>query len=400
MTQKNKTDGKNQHPNSKELRRLQNLEAVSRLAGGIIHDLNNKLMVINANINMITKQITGDPKISRRLLATAVATEQASLIVSQMMHLFNPRDTSPRYIKVDEALISVVNLLQRSLISRNIQVETSINDATSYISVNSDEFQSALVNIAVWLGDQMPEGGLISISASPVSLASKQIEKIEEGGSFIKITFLGLIYSQSSNAKSITEDQWKFAPMIQPTEFVTETGGGLCVEKIHDEQLAIVMYLPEATVPVVLGKEEPFDEFTSQLGEVLDNSNTKGSEILIVDDEIEVALALQNIIKDIGYVTRIAIGAKEAAEAIVKQRPSMVLSDIAMKGVSGIALAHEIRDVFPNLPIILITGDQRLKQDDVEFPLLLKPINSEKLAKEIHKNLLHGVSKNIIPLKP
>ena len=394
----NKVDTKDLEIDEQKLSRAQSLEAISRLAGGVVHDLNNKLMVINASIDMAAKQIVAQPKVTRKLLSALVATEQASQIISQLMSLFSPKDTSPRYVKVSDQLSDVVEFLRRSLISRNIQIDMRIADATLAVAVEVGEFQAAIVNLIVRLGDLMPDGGHISVVAEPVSVTKGNLVNPDMEGSFVKISVSGVIFSELPNGKKLDLEQWSRTDLLQVRTFAENSSGVLQFEEVTDNDFITTLYLPEVDVAVLSDKGLPVDEFRNLSDTMpLNNKATAGSEILVVDDEVEVAIALQSVLEKIGYKSRIAIGAKEAATAIADKRPSMVLSDIAMRGQSGIDLARDIRSYYPNLPIVLITGDRRLVQDDVEFPLLSKPISTQKLAIEIHRNLLSGVQ-NIVPL--
>ena len=79
--------------------------------------------------------------------------------------------------------------------------------------------------------------------------------------------------------------------------------------------------------------------------------------ILVVDDEVEVALAVQSMVEKFGYRSRIAIGAEEALFTLSEKQPSLVLSDISMRGIDGVALARAIQTEWPDLPVVLISGN-------------------------------------------
>ena len=133
-----------------------------------------------------------------------------------------------------------------------------------------------------------------------------------------------------------------------------------------------------------------------------DESVSNHTEILVVDDELEVALALQSTLEEFGYVTSIATDAAQAVKALSSRRPALVLADVAMPGtMNGVMLAREVRQVFPGLPVLLITGNPVMADEDSEFPLLQKPIISRDLHAAIQRHLnLPPSDSKVIPLFP
>jgi DNA-binding NtrC family response regulator len=128
----------------------------------------------------------------------------------------------------------------------------------------------------------------------------------------------------------------------------------------------------------------------------------RDTEILVVDDEVEVALALQAMLEETGYVTRVATNAKQAMKSLQARRPALVLTDVSMPGtMNGLMLAREIRQIFPGLPVLLITGNPAVTEAEGEYPLLHKPIVSRDLHAAIQRHLKPAEHEsNVVPLFP
>jgi DNA-binding NtrC family response regulator len=121
--------------------------------------------------------------------------------------------------------------------------------------------------------------------------------------------------------------------------------------------------------------------------------------VLVVDDEVEVALALQSMLQERGYSVRTAIGAEEALEAVQARRPNLILTDVTMPGaMDGVALAREIRRTDPDLPVVLITGNPVVVAASSEFPLLQKPIVSRDLHIAIQRYLAPANEGKVVSL--
>jgi DNA-binding NtrC family response regulator len=121
--------------------------------------------------------------------------------------------------------------------------------------------------------------------------------------------------------------------------------------------------------------------------------------ILVVDDDPEVAAALQGIVEKIGYEVTVAIGPEAALEALQAARPDLVLSDITMPGgLNGVELGREIRARSPGMPILLISGNPRAMGNPQEFPVVAKPITSAKLSDAIARHLERREGAAVVPL--
>jgi DNA-binding NtrC family response regulator len=130
-----------------------------------------------------------------------------------------------------------------------------------------------------------------------------------------------------------------------------------------------------------------------------EEDQTSAAEVLVVDDEVEVALAMQSMLQERGYAVRTAIGVDEALEALRARRPNLVLTDVTMPGrVDGVALAREIRKSDPGLPVVLITGNPVVVASSSEFPLLQKPITSRDLHTALQRYLTPPEVANVVPL--
>nr|WP_246215761.1 response regulator [Microvirga makkahensis] len=177
--------------------------------------------------------------------------------------------------------------------------------------------------------------------------------------------------------------------------FLQGIGGASKVSRNGDE-IAITLYLPRAEAATTL----PFRAHSED--DLPEDSVRRNAEILIVDDELEVALALQSTLEEFGYVTSIATDAAQAVKSLHSRKPGLVLTDVAMPGtMNGVMLAREVRQVFPGMPVLLITGNPVMAGEAGEFPLLQKPIVSRDLHAAIQHHLTSpGDESKIVPLFP
>src|SRR3990172_7599444 len=79
-------------------------------------------------------------------------------------------------------------------------------------------------------------------------------------------------------------------------------------------------------------------------------------KILIVDDEVHVAKVLADSVRLQGDEAFVAGGGEEGLALLDQKRPDAVFLDIVMPGMGGIEVLRRIREVYPALPVIVITG--------------------------------------------
>lgn len=107
-------------------------------------------------------------------------------------------------------------------------------------------------------------------------------------------------------------------------------------------------------------------------------------KILIVDDEPEICKMVTEFLFDAGYAASYALNGPDGLAMIKKDLPSLVLLDIGMPGMDGIEVLRLIREGFPDLPVIILTGHQ--DTETVKKMILLGA--SEYLTKPIHLETL------------
>jgi signal transduction histidine kinase/CheY-like chemotaxis protein len=385
----------------RRLRQTQKMEAISRLTGGIAHDLNNKLMVIGANIDAVTRHVKDEPQLRRKLIAALVASDQAASLISKLLAFAQQRDLSPQYIDVASHLASITSLLERSFLSDGVAVHLVIPEELWPVEVDPHELETAIVNLGVNARDAMSAGGTITIEARNHRLAPGSGTDLF--GDFVRIeirdTGVGIpaeriehVFEPFYTTKGPSRASG--LGLSQVHGFARQLGGTVDIESEVGEGTTVTLYLPRAGLAALAGARRQADEFLDDEVE-----SAALGEVLVVDDEVEVALALEGMLKEAGYRVRTAIGADEAIDSLRAKKPDIVLTDVAMPGtMDGIALAREIRRMHADLPVVLITGNPSAFSQESEFPLLSKPIVGRALNAALQRCLAGADDGKVIPL--
>ncbi|MCX6119564.1 MAG: response regulator [Proteobacteria bacterium] len=118
-------------------------------------------------------------------------------------------------------------------------------------------------------------------------------------------------------------------------------------------------------------------------------SNKSLGTVLIVDDDEDVLELLSDIVKKQGYKVITAVDGKAAMEQFLTQSPILVIADIVMPGMDGIALAQAMKESQKEVPIILISGkyfdliEHQITKKILADHVLYKPIAPADIVESI-----------------
>jgi CheY-like chemotaxis protein/signal transduction histidine kinase len=386
------------------LRRIQKAHAVEHLRDGITHDLNNKLMVISANIDAVARQMKDQPSIQRKLLSALVASDQAAKLIAKSASFARQSEPQVQYLDLSERITSVAALMGRSLLRDTVELHLSLDDELWPVEADPDDVETAIVTLSAYARDSLTQGGAISLEAQNTSIGRGSLPSLEIEGDFVEIRIrstsagegtqeIGENAEQAFTLQDVDVSSW--LRLNRSLHFLQGVGGASKVSR-NGAELAITLYLPRAQAATMLPLGAQSED-EAPIDEVRHNA-----EILIVDDELEVALAMQSTLEEFGYVTSIATDAAQAIKSLNARRPGLVLTDVTMPGtMNGVMLAREVRQILPDLPVLLITGNPVVADEAGEFPLLQKPIISRDLHAAIQRHLAPREDANkVVPLFP
>jgi C4-dicarboxylate-specific signal transduction histidine kinase/ActR/RegA family two-component response regulator len=390
-----------EHKHAVEARRLmeeqlhqsQKMEAVGQLTGGVAHDFNNLLAVILSNLDLLRKRTKDDGR-ALRLIDGAIGGAQRGATLTQRLLAFARRqDLSPRVIDVPELVAGMSDLIRRSL-GPEIQITTAFPASLPAVKADPNQLELVLLNMMVNARDAMPLGGAITISARAEIVGAGGASGLKPGSYVcITVTDTGLGMDAATLARATepfftTKGVGKGTGLGLSTVhgFAVQSGGTLRLTSQPGVGTTAEIWLPEGT-----RKAQDAPAPSRQ-----QSATVRNYTVLVVDDDELVADSTVAMLEDLGHTALDASSGERALKILAEERSiDVVITDQSMPGMTGLQLAHGIRERWPDLPIVLATGHADLPEaSGLDLPCLVKPFNQRHLAEALSAVVTHDREPN------
>jgi PAS domain S-box-containing protein len=359
----------------KQLAEAQKLDALGQLTGGVAHDFNNLLMIVSGSLHILRKSAGNDARVQRALTAIDTATKRGAALTSQLLTFARRQSVNPQSIDVAQRISSVRDVLETG-VGGNITLEFDLAATALPVTVDTSEFETALVNLVVNARDAMPGGGTITVGARTQAGNEESCGNpcvaisVRDTGSGIPPDVLDKIFDPFFTTKPVGKGTG--LGLSQVHGFAHQAGGTVKVRSELGKGTEVTILLPREA------DATPANE--------IDTSERGGSgTVLLVEDNPDVASVSINLLEQLGYNVRRVADAEAALRAIEHDGIDLVFSDIVMPGkMDGLALAHRLRQIRPGLPILLATGySDAAVNVRGDFPILRKPYEIHELSQAI-----------------
>jgi PAS domain S-box-containing protein len=377
-----------------QLLRAQRLESIGTLASGVAHDLNNILapILMGAAVLRRSEMDSGDEAI---LSTIETCAQRGADIVKQVL-TFARGAEGERLPLQAEPLIRDVAKIAEETFPKKITVRFSFPQSLWSILGDPTQLHQVLLNLSVNARDAMPAGGTLSLSAdnfpvdehyasmTPGATAGPHVRfEVTDTGMGIPAHNLDKIFDPFFTTKELGHGTGLGLSSV--VGIVKSHGGFMSVYSEIGRGTTFKVYLP-ANVSALETKKET-------AATVLPPAN--GELLLLVDDEKAILQVAQALLEAQGYAVLTAEDATAALAifAIRKDDIKLVLTDLAMPLMDGIALIRTLQKMKPDVRVIASTGRGGQEQHAHELEdlnvrvCLTKPYNKNKLLKTLHDAL-------------
>ena len=253
-----------------QLQRLQKLEAIGQLAGGVAHDFNNLLTAILGYTDLSLRRIDADDPIHHYLEETRKAAERAASLIRQLSAFSRKQILEPKVLDLNVVVKDMHKMLAR-LIGKNIEFATKQADDLGIVKADPCQVQQIILNLVVNARDAMPRGGKVTIETANVTLDGSQHVSMKPGPYvMLAVSDTGSGMDEATQAKIFepfftTKEASKGTGLGLSTVYgiVKQSGGYIWVYSKPGMGTVFKVYLPQIdlsqTVPVVYKRAHDLD---------------------------------------------------------------------------------------------------------------------------------------------
>ena len=340
----------------------QKMEAVGQLTAGLAHDFNNLLQVVNGNIELATTRAT-DERVLRYLQSAKGAAERGAKLTGQLLAFARKTRLDPRPVDVS-ACINDFAVMMESAIGKQVELHLSLRRNLPQAVLDPQQFEMAVLNIAINARDAMPQGGVVEVVTGKVHLNGNAEARGLAPGDYISIEIKDQGHGMPSHVVEraiepffTTKGTGKGTGLglAMASGFVQQSRGRLEIESEVGRGTTVRMLFPVAAGDI-RPPQEP--ERTTILARP--DQNVPSEHILVVEDSPDVLALSREILEEVGYQVSVA-ETGEAALELFKTMPSgsvdLLFTDLVMPGgINGIVLADRIGSIDPDVPVLMTTG--------------------------------------------
>jgi PAS domain S-box-containing protein len=354
----------------------QKMDTLGQLTGGVAHDFNNLLMAVLGNLSLARRRLAEAPgDVPRHLDAATQAAERGATLTQRLLAFARRQDLRPQAVDPGALLSGVTELLRRS-VGPTVQLSVTAETVLPPVHVDPHALELALMNLAVNARDAMPGGGQLSVEAAmAVDGASAGLPP----GRYVTIavTDTGHGMDEATLKRAVEPFFTTKGPghgtglgLSMVHGLAAQSGGALLIRSVQGEGTCCTLWLPVSAEQVARPDAAP--QATLFRGT---------ATVLVVDDEPLVLDSTAEMAAELGYRV-LRAGSGDAALAMLGAHPevAVVVTDVAMPGMTGTVLAERIAESWPALPVILATGHTGRAAEEGGGLRLAKPFGLAQLS--------------------
>jgi signal transduction histidine kinase/ActR/RegA family two-component response regulator len=381
-----------------QARTSQKLEAIGQLAGGVAHDFNNLLTIILSSCELALDDVGVEAPSHEPLVELKGAAERAADLTRRLLAFSRKQVVLPRVVDLN-ALVRDAAATLRPLLRADIDVVLSLAPDLGPVELDPAQLDQVLAHLAVNARDAMPDGGTLTIATANVEppagerpagagggLGPRVRLTVRDTGTGIDAATLEHVFEPFFTTKATGQGTGLGLAIVFGV--VKGCGGVISVRSAPGAGATFDLDFPRAREP--LARELP----PKRRAPAIEGTET----ILVVEDEPVVLRIAVRVLKAAGYAV---LGATNGAEALAMCEQhdgiiDLVVSDIVMPGMSGIALGQRLRTTSPKTKVLYMSGytaDALAPEQGVRVTaaeLLGKPFTPEELRVKVRQMLDEG----------
>jgi signal transduction histidine kinase/ActR/RegA family two-component response regulator len=377
-----------------QLVRLQKLDAIGRLAGGLAHDFNNLLTVIGGYSDLLVSDLDAGNPLHRHAAAINNAAARATALTRQLLAFSRKQVLQLKVLDLN-AVVTTLEPMLRRLIGEDIRLVVGLAPTLGRVKADPGQLEQVLLNLVVNARDAMPQGGTLTIETTNVegrALVAHRQASVPPGAYVrlaVRDTGVGMDAATRSHLfepffTTKAPGQGTGLGLSTVYGIITQSEGHIEVDSEPAQGATFTIYLPRVEEAIEAGQHDRTRPETPRGRET----------VLVVEDDASVRGITRAMLELHGYRVLEAGSGEEALE--ICEGPEgpvqLLLTDVVMPGMSGPEVAQQLTRVHPELKVLYMSGytdDAILRHGVPELSpaFVQKPFSAETLGWKVREVL-------------
>ena len=378
-----------------QLRQAQKLESVGRLAGGVAHDFNNLLTTMIGYLELISMEQGLSATTAEGVQEIRNSADRAAALTQQLLAFSRKQVLQPQVINLNRLITKLSKMLRR-LIGEDINLNSELDSKLGQIKADPGQIEQVIMNLAINAKDAMPKGGTLTIETQGVYIDESYHHHHPQTapGNYVLLAVSDTGHGMDEETKKhvfdpfyTTKKEGKGTGLGLSTVYgiVKQSDGFIWAHSEPGQGTTFKIYLPQRTGTIK--QQEP----------LLVKQKAKGGTetILLVEDDESLRKLAKRILEGYGYGVIEAKNGIEALEITTKgdhPKIDLLVSDVIMPKMSGKELADKLKEEYPRLGVLYISGytDKGIAHHgvlDEGVSFLQKPFSPKSLAEKVREIL-------------
>jgi signal transduction histidine kinase/CheY-like chemotaxis protein len=340
-----------------QLRQVEKMEAIGRLAGGIAHDFNNLLAVITGYADLLLSSSAAKSH-HQELAEIKAAGRSAARLARQLLAVGRRQMMKPEPLLLDEVVRQTLEML-RPLVGEDVELRLSFARDLGQVEADRMQIKQVVLNLATNARDAMPRGGTLTIETANLDVEETTLVGASAipAGAWVtlRVTDTGAGMDQELQARVFEPFFTTKLPgggtglgLSSVFGIVAQSGGLVSLESELGRGTSLCLYLPRLALPKKLATSAPEPR----------ESRSRAGTLLLVEDDPALRRLLQRTLTEQRHTVLQAADGPEALELARRHTGQLdvLLTDVVMPRGSGRELAEELLKLHPDAAVIFMTG--------------------------------------------